>query len=433
MAEGKQSEALAKTTGQAPGGMAGETAYRWLFAAHATGLMATGLATVALALLAFELAEDDAGAVLGTALAVKMAANVVVTPVSAALFGGLPRQGWLTALALFRAASLLLLPFVDAAWQIWVLVAVFQAAAASAAAVYQATVPELLPDEADYARAVSKSKIASEAETLLSPLAAAALLLVVGHREVFIVSVVLFVLSAILLRSATLPSAVHARGRGLGESARAVLRLIEPPAMRGALLVAAAGVTVAAMVTVNTVVLVRGLFGLDDSATAIALAAFGGGGIAAALALPAILAAVGERMTMLRAGTAVTALLVVGALLPGYIALLALWFALGAATTLAQLPVFALIRTIWPLARQGIYAAHYAVTHAVQLVAYLAAGWVGAEAGLTPAFLGLGAVALVLVSVAAWVWLPDRRTPGLATAAAASPATTATSNRGNGA
>tara|TARA_Y100000814_G_C12095291_1_gene321615 strand:+ start:417 stop:569 length:153 start_codon:yes stop_codon:yes gene_type:complete len=42
--------------------------YRRLFLAQITSLLGTGLATVALALLAWDLAGDRAGAVLGTAL-----------------------------------------------------------------------------------------------------------------------------------------------------------------------------------------------------------------------------------------------------------------------------------------------------------------------------------------------------------------------------
>jgi hypothetical protein len=52
--------------------------YRRLFAAQAIALGGTGLATVAPALLAYELAGADAGAVLGTALAIKMMAYVGV-------------------------------------------------------------------------------------------------------------------------------------------------------------------------------------------------------------------------------------------------------------------------------------------------------------------------------------------------------------------
>jgi hypothetical protein len=48
--------------------------YRHLFAAQVIALVGTGLATVALGLLAYELAGKNAGAVLGTALAIKMIA-----------------------------------------------------------------------------------------------------------------------------------------------------------------------------------------------------------------------------------------------------------------------------------------------------------------------------------------------------------------------
>ena len=45
-------------------------------------LIGTGLATVALGLLAFDLAGDNAGMVLGKALAIKMIAYVGVAPVA---------------------------------------------------------------------------------------------------------------------------------------------------------------------------------------------------------------------------------------------------------------------------------------------------------------------------------------------------------------
>jgi hypothetical protein len=59
-------------------------AYYHLFFAQALALVSTGIATVALALLAYDLAGADAGAVLGTALAIKMAAYLIVAPIAAA-------------------------------------------------------------------------------------------------------------------------------------------------------------------------------------------------------------------------------------------------------------------------------------------------------------------------------------------------------------
>lgn len=60
------------------------TTYRHLFLAQIIALLGTGLATVALGLLAFDLAGANAGAVLGTALAIKMVAYIGVAPVASA-------------------------------------------------------------------------------------------------------------------------------------------------------------------------------------------------------------------------------------------------------------------------------------------------------------------------------------------------------------
>ena len=49
-----------------------DRAYRRLFTAQVVALVGTGLSSVALALLAYDLAGGDAGVVLGTALAVKI-------------------------------------------------------------------------------------------------------------------------------------------------------------------------------------------------------------------------------------------------------------------------------------------------------------------------------------------------------------------------
>ncbi len=58
-----------------------EPGFRQLYAAQVTALIGTGLSTVALALLAYDLAGGQAGRVLGTALALKMVAYVLVAPV----------------------------------------------------------------------------------------------------------------------------------------------------------------------------------------------------------------------------------------------------------------------------------------------------------------------------------------------------------------
>src|SRR5215210_1214760 len=90
--------------------------YRHLFGAQVIALTGTGLATVALGLLAYRIAGADAGAVLGTALAIKMVAYVTVAPVAAAVLSALPRRAVLVALDLVRAGVAVTLPFVDQVW-----------------------------------------------------------------------------------------------------------------------------------------------------------------------------------------------------------------------------------------------------------------------------------------------------------------------------
>src|SRR5829696_3801739 len=71
--------------------------------------MGTGLLTVALGLLAFELAGERAGAVLGTALAIKMIAYVGVAPIVGGFADRLPRYAIFSALSDAALNDLLLI------------------------------------------------------------------------------------------------------------------------------------------------------------------------------------------------------------------------------------------------------------------------------------------------------------------------------------
>lgn len=86
---------------------------------------------MALALLAYDLAGDRAGAVLGTALAIKMVAYVGLAPLAqAAAVRRLPRKVLLIGADPVRAGVSLWLPFVSEVWQIYLLIFVLQSASA---------------------------------------------------------------------------------------------------------------------------------------------------------------------------------------------------------------------------------------------------------------------------------------------------------------
>ncbi|MFX6205842.1 MFS transporter, partial [Acinetobacter baumannii] len=92
----------------------------------------------------------------------------------------LPRRAFLVSMDLARAAVALALPFVDQVWQVYVLIFVLQSASAAFTPTFQATIPDVLPDENDYTRALSLSRLAYDLESLLSPTLAAALLTLVS-------------------------------------------------------------------------------------------------------------------------------------------------------------------------------------------------------------------------------------------------------------
>ena len=126
--------------------------YRHLFAAQVVALMGTGLATVALGLLAYDLAGDGAAMVLGTVFTIKMVAYVGIAPIAGAFANRVNRRAFLVALDLVRAGAALCLPFVTEVWQVYVLIFLLQSASAAFTPTFQATIPDVLPDEARYTR-----------------------------------------------------------------------------------------------------------------------------------------------------------------------------------------------------------------------------------------------------------------------------------------
>ncbi|WP_320782106.1 MFS transporter [Streptomyces sp. CRN 30] len=385
--------------------------YRRLLTAQVLALTGTGLATVALALLAHDLAGAGAGSVLGTALAIKMVAYVALAPFAGAVAARLPRRAVLIGADLVRAGVALVLPFVGEVWQVYVLVLVLQSASAVFTPTFQAVVVEVLPDERDYTRALSLSRLAYDLESLLSPVLAAALLAVVGHDRLFTGTALGFLASAALVDSAALPRGTAGRVRSTG-AAEGIRLFVRVPALRALLALNLAVAAASAVVTVNSVVYVTGLMGRSVSDLPLALGAYGAGSMAVALALPRLLERVPDRTVML--GGAV-ALVVVFAGLGGvtaaragdwrWPALLAVWAAFGAACAAVLTPVGRLVRRAAPeRERAAAFAAQFSLSHACWLLTYPLAGWVGATAGLGTAVTALGLLTTVAALTAVRLW-----------------------------
>lgn len=391
-------------------------AYARLFAAQVIALAGTGLLTVALGLLAYDLAGDRAGAVLGTVFAIKMIAYVGLAPLANAIAGRWPRKQLLIGADLVRASVALALPFIDQVWQIYGLIFVLQAASATFTPAFQAAIPDILPDEGDYTRALSLSRLAYDLENLLSPALAGLLLMVISYHWLFGGTVVGFAGSALLVSLAAIPPAKPERVQRpfVERLTRGVRIYLATPRLRGLLALNLAAASAGAFVLVNTVVIVRGSYGGGEAGVAAALAAFGAGSMLSAIALPRLLETIADRMVMVRSGL-LLALLTLGhasyLFAQGWLAwtgFLLAWALSGVFYSAILTPSGRLLRvSAHTEDRPAVFAAQFTLSHACWLVTYPLAGWAGLALGLPAAMLILGGMALIGALAALRVWPAD--------------------------
>jgi MFS family permease len=393
----------------------GNRVYRQLFIAQVVALLGTGLLTVALGLLAFDLAGARAGAVLGTALAIKMIAYVGVAPVVNAVVARLPVKPVLVGADVVRAAMALCLPLITEVWQIYAVVFVLQAASATFTPAFQSVIPAVLPRERDYTSALSLSRLAYDLEALVSPALAAVALTVLSYRDLFLGTAAGFVASAVLVLAAAVPAGAAGRGEQRSVWYRTTLgaRIFWGTARLRSLL--ALDLVVAAptaLVLVNTVVYVREVMGRPERDLAVALAAFGIGSMVVALYAPAALDRFGNRVVMLTGAGAIPPVMLATTLLSfrvgtdtGWWALLGLWLMLGAATSAVLTPSARLLRDASDEStRPYVFTAQFSLSHACFILTYPVAGWIGASAGLEWSAAVLTAIATLGAGVATASW-----------------------------
>lgn len=382
-------------------------AYRNLFTAQVAALLGTGMATVALGLLAFDLAGADAGQVLGAALAIKMVAYIGVAPFASALSARLPRKTLLVSLDVVRAGVAVSLPFVSAPWQVYGLMTVLYVASAAFTPAFQAMIPDLLPDEGEYTKALSLSRLAADLESVASPVLAAVLLAVISYNNLFVGTALGFVVSALFVVGASLPVLSRIQPKPFIQRLTGGLRLFAlTPRLRGLLAISLATAAGGAMVFVNTVVLVQSQFGLSEQASAWALAAFGGGSMTAAVVLPRLLVRMSDRTAMVLGAGVMTAVLLAGAWIAvSYAVLIGLWVIMGFGYSLTITPAGrALRRSSTAQDRPALFAAQFALSHACWLIAYPVAGLVSAEADPAAAFLVLAALCATGAVLGLAIW-----------------------------
>ena len=376
--------------------------YSLLFTTFALAMLGTGIAIVGIALLAFDLASEDAGAVLGTALAIKTATYVVVAPIAAVLSGTVPKRRLMLILLLVGASTILLLPLVTSVWQLYALIFVFAAGSAVFNPTYQALVPYFLPEPRAYYQALTKARVANELESAASPLAAAVLLLVLDHDGLFVVAVAILLLAAVILSKVGIPPvSIAKRAKPLKEVGRGLRLFRDTPELRFLVPLNMAMALIVAMVMTNTVVLVQGLFDLGERATAIAMAAFGVGVLVGAVSMVPLLLRLKAQPIMLLSAAVAAGLLLLGTQIASFQRLLVLWSLLGIGYGLAVTPASAILRSYGRAEDRGLlYATYFSLANFALFLAYPLVGWLSAALDPKTEFALLAAISGVAVLAA---------------------------------
>ena len=399
--------------------------YLLLFAAQLISLLGSGVTTVALALLAYQLTGgDNAASIIGTALMLRILAFLIFSQPAGILADRFPRKPLLIGADLLRAALLALFPFVNEIWHVYALIFAINAATALFTPTFEALLPGVV-GERHYVKALALSRLAVDVEAVLAPLVAGLLVAGLGLSWAFWFDASSYLVSALLVALAAIPRlAVSAqlRRRFWPELSAGTRILFREAALRRALLFSVAEATAGAAAIVATIVYVKSILAETETTFTIMMAVVGLGSSLAALGLsqvthrlerrsaaPAVVHATRHRwsQTALFLGGALLAMaLLPGMAKPGMIAFGFLWLINGAGQALIAVSSATLLAEHAAETERGrAYAAHFAWTHAFWLISYPAIGFATSRIGAPMTFTLAG---LVCVSILALAWLLPR-------------------------
>ncbi|WP_193142670.1 MULTISPECIES: MFS transporter [unclassified Meridianimarinicoccus] len=384
--------------------------FRRLFAAQILSLTGVGILTVSLALSAYDFGGISlGGTILGGILALKMVAYVLVSPVAEAALSHYPRRPVLAMIDLMRMGIVALMALAVGPWQVAGLAFVFFAFASGFTPLFQSVIADMIPDEAEYARALALSRLAYTLESILSPVIAALALNLIAPGQLFFLASLSFAGSIVMLMLTRFPALVATAKTPFRQRLPRGLRIyLRTPRLRGLWLMQFALSLMMAWVLVNSVIYAAAHFETGVEFYPRLMTCYGMGAAVLALLVPRLLDHASERRIMTLGVVIFAALGALVLLSPGETGALVLWFGFGAAASLVLTPGGLIItRSSTSENRPAVFAAQFALSHAGWLLAYPAAGLLGAAVGPAPAMAGLCIAALLTLVLAARVWVAE--------------------------
>ena len=389
-----------------------EKSFRNLFFAQNLSLLGSGLATVAISLLAFDLAGRNAALILSGLFTIKMLIYVIFSPFAGAIADKFDTKKYLIIQDVVRAIAAFGLIFVREIWHLYIIIVLIYLSTAAFTPIYQSAIPKIFKDETDYTKALSLFRIAQDMENVLSYALATLLLLFLNYNLLFVGTFIGYFVSALLISGIIFPFLSKTSGKKENNFSinltLGIKRYSSISELRGLMFLNLAVSAGGSMIFVNTIILVKSSLELSEIAFSITMLVFGAGCIFAAIIIPYLSKEMTASRIMLAGSSLLSIVFVALAfwlILFDFIwfVLLLAWFISGFGYTLLLTPMGRVIRKVSSADEfSQVYSAQFSLSHLCWLFMYPLSGYLMTISGGPFTLLTLAFLIVCSNIIAAW-------------------------------
>ena len=389
-----------------------EKSFRNLFFAQNFSLLGSGLATIAISLLAFDLTGQNAALILSGLFTIKMFVYVIFSPFAGAIADKFDTKKYLIIQDVIRAIAAFGLIFVSEIWHLYIIIVLIYLSTAAFTPIYQSAIPKIFKDETDYTKALSLFRIAQDMENILSYALATLLLLFLNYNLLFVGTFIGYFVSALLISGIIFPFLSKTSGEKENNFSTnlslGIKRYLSISELRGLMFLNLAVSAGGSMILVNTIILVRLSLELSEIAFSITMLLFGAGCIFAAIIIPHLSKEMTASRIMLAGSNLLSIIFVALAfwlILFDFIwfVLLLAWFISGFGYTLLLTPMGRVIRMVSSVDEfSQVYSAQFSLSHLCWLFMYPLSGYLMTISGGPFTLLTLALLMVCSNIIAAW-------------------------------
>ena len=374
--------------------------------------MGSGLATIAISLLAFDLTGQNAALILSGLFTIKMLVYVIFSPFAGAIADKFDTKKYLIIQDVIRAIAAFGLIFVSEIWHLYIIIVLIYLSTAAFTPIYQSAIPKIFKDETDYTKALSLFRIAQDMENILSYALATLLLLFLNYNLLFVGTFIGYFVSALLISGIIFPFLSKTSGEKENNFSinltLGIKRYLSISELRGLMFLNLAVSAGGSMILVNTIILVRLSLELSEIAFSITMLLFGAGCIFAAIIIPYLSKEMTASRIMLAGSNLLSIIFVALAfwlILFDFIwfVLLLAWFISGFGYTLLLTPMGRVIRMVSSVDEfSQVYSAQFSLSHLCWLFMYPLSGYLMTTSGGPFTLLTLALLMVCSNIIAAW-------------------------------